>query len=234
MQKIAYLVVLACTAFVVTSCEKPKLESCPGNCTTLTGRLLTSGQRGLAGAPISVYWRNGRGLSSNQLRYKAQATTDNNGNYSLSLYVQDDEMLAGYYDLSTKVDNARYYVIGETIGALTTAPKRDSSYQLPPFLIPRKAVVSLTVPNASQIQDYFSVEFVSALGNSLVVTKNSLGGGAVVGIQKQNAPFTNDIEVAADQKLYIRTTRKLGATYTRTVDSLIIPAGTTHPLTITY
>jgi hypothetical protein len=234
MQKIAYLVIVACTAFVVTSCEKPKLESCPGNCTTITGRLLTSGQQGLSGAPISVYWRNGRGFSSSQLRYKAQATTDNNGKYSLSLYVQDDEMLAGYYELSTKVDNARYYAIDETIGALTKTPKRDSSYQLPPFLIPRKAIVSLTVPNASQIQDYFSVEFVSALGNNLVVTKNSLGGGAVVSVPKQNTPFTTAVEVAADQKLYIRTTRKLVTTYTRTVDSLVVPAGTTHPLTITY
>jgi hypothetical protein len=151
-----------------------------------------------------------------------------------SLYVQDDEMLAGYYELSTKVDNARYYAIDETIGALTKTPKRDSSYQLPPFLIPRKAIVSLTVPNASQIQDYFSVEFVSALGNNLVVTKNSLGGGAVVSVPKQNTPFTTAVEVAADQKLYIRTTRKLVTTYTRNVDSLVVPAGTTHPLTITY
>ena len=234
MQKILYLVAIAPLALAVTNCEKPKLESCPGNCTTITGRLLTSGQQGLPGATVNVYWKNGTSYSSNQLHYKAQTTTDNNGNYQLSFYVKDDEQQAGFYDVSANINKTEYYVIGDGIGAFFNGLKRDTSYQLPPYLIPRKAMVTLTVPNANQIQGYFSVDFVSAQGTNLTVDKNSIGGGTVVGIPKQSDAFVTSVEVAADQKIYLKTTRSIGNTYARTVDSLLIPAGATRSITVTY
>lgn len=234
MQKELYFIVLTLTSLGITSCEKPKLESCPGNCTTISGRLVTSGQQGLAGATLDVYWKNGTSYSSNEFHHKAKTTTDSNGNYQLSLYVRDDEMQAGFYQVSASVDKARYYVIDESVRAFFNGLKRDTSYQLAPYLVPRKATVHLTVPNASQIQDYFWLDFVSAQGSRLTVTKNSTGGGAVVSIPKQADAFATDVEVAADQKLYIKTTRKVNNTYSYGVDSLVIPAGTTRNLSVSY
>jgi hypothetical protein len=234
MQKFLYFIVLAAVASTLTSCEKPKLENCPGNCTTITGRLLTSGQQGLPGAIIDLYWINGTGYSSTQRHYKGKTITDNNGNYQLTFYVKDDEMQAGYYDVSASVNKTDYYVIGDGIGAFFNGLKRDTSYQLPPYLIPRKAMVDLTVPNANQIQGYFSVDFVSAQGTNLTVDKNSIGGGTVVGVPKQADAFVTSVEVAADQKMYLKTTRSIGNTYAHTVDSLLIPAGTTRNITVTY
>jgi hypothetical protein len=46
--------------------------------------------------------------------------------------------------------------------------------------------------------------------------------------------YSTLLEVAADQKLYVRTTRRLGTVYTRTLDSLQVAAGTTRDLTLRY
>lgn len=71
--------------------------------------------------------------------------------------MQDDELGAGYVELTYEVDKARYYALDNTAGP-DTGPaglQRDTTYHFTPFLIPRKAFVVLTVPNANQIQPYF-------------------------------------------------------------------------------
>lgn len=84
------------------------------------------------------------------------------------------------------------------------------------------------------MQEEFAVAFTSAQMRSLTVTKDFSGGGPAVGIPNQPVPFTALLEVAADQKLYVRTTRRLGSVYTRTFDSLQVAAGITHDLSLRY
>jgi hypothetical protein len=226
---------LASTMLLAPSCTKEKLEDCPGQCTLITGRLVTSGLQPLAAGTVTASWHTGRG-GYGAPRTKARTTTDANGNYQLSFYVKDDELHDGYFDLTYGVDKDRYYVLSNTDAPDTGSAslKRDTTYHLLPYLIPRKAFVKLTVPNPSQIQEYFSVDFSSAQMRTLTITKQSIGGGAVVGISKQSDPFTTLVEIAGDQKVYIRVTRGPNYLYTSTVDSVLVSAGITRELTVKY
>ena len=226
----------ASTVLLTASCTKEKIADCPGQCTFLTGQLLTSGLQPLAGVTVTAKWHNGGGFASGYAapRTKARTTTDASGNYQVRFYVQDDELHAGYFDLTYEVDKDRYYALYNTDSPDATDLKRDTTYRLSPFLLPRKAFVQLTVPNPSQIQEYFSVEFRSAARHTLRATKQTLGGGAVIGIPKQNGPFTTLVELAGDQTVYLRATRSHNYVYTSTVDSLVVPAGTTRALPVRY
>ena len=150
--------------------------------------------------------------------------------------VQDDELHRGSFQLAYEVDPGRYYALNNTDSPDTGAAglQRDTTYRLAPVLIPRKAFVQLTVPNAAQIQPFFSVDFTSAQGHALTATKHALGGGASIGIAPQNAPFTTAVEIAGDQTVYVRATRSGPNGPVSTVDSLVVPAGTTRALTVRY
>ncbi|RSK47523.1 hypothetical protein EI291_14795 [Hymenobacter rigui] len=226
--------VLLALALLVAGCRKEKLENCPGQCTVITGQLLTSGLQPLAGAPVTARWHSGQGYSAPRTR--ARATTDANGRFQVSFYVKEDERQQGYFDLMYEVSKSRYYVLGNTDGPDTGAAgrRRDTTYHLPPFLIPRKAYVKLTVPNPDQIQDYFAVSFTSAHLHELQVTPQSIGGGSSVGIPRQGTPFTTLLEVAGDQKIYVQATRGSNGAYVRTLDSLIVSADVTRELTVRY
>lgn len=229
---------LSAVLLLAAGCTTDKLEDCPGQCTVLTGHLVTSGSQPLAGAPVTAAWHNGHGFAGYApARTKARTTTDAQGNYQLRFYVKDDELHDGYVDVTYQVDKDRYYALATADGPDTGTAlglRRDTLYHLPSFLIPRKGFIKLTVPNPDQIQQEFAVSFSSAQMRSLTVNKDFGGGGPAVGIPQQQTPYTTLLEVAADQKLYVRTTRRLGTTYTRTLDSLQIAAGSTRELTIRY
>lgn len=224
----------ASTMLLVAGCTKEKLEDCPGQCTLVAGQLVTSGLQPLAGVTVTAKGYTGQGF--NTPRTKARATTDANGNYQVRFYVKDDELHDGYFQLTYEVNKDRYYAVGNTDNPDTSGAglKRDTTYRLSTYLIPRKAFVKLTVPNPEQIQQYFSVDFSSAQLRTLTATKNTSGGGASVGIPRQNAPFTTLVEIAGDQKVYVRATRSQNFVYTSTVDSIVVPAGTTRALTVRY
>lgn len=224
----------ASTVLLAAGCTKEKLEDCPGQCTLVTGQLLTSGLQPLAGGTVTAKWYTGQGYS--RPRTKAQATTDVNGNYQVRFYVKDDELQDGYFQLTYEVNKDRYLTMRSTDSPDPSGAglRRDTTYRLSPYLIPRKAFVKLTVPNPDQIQEYFAVDFSSAQLRTLTATKTTSGGGASVGIPRQTAPFTTLVEIAGDQKVYVRASRSQNFVYTSTVDSIVVPAGTTRALTIRY
>ena len=226
--------VFASTLLLAVGCTKEKLDDCPGQCTLVTGQLLTSGLQPLAEVTVTAKWYTG--YSFNTPRTKARGTTDDNGHYQVRFYVKDDELHNGYFELTYEVNKDRYYAVANTDSPNPSGAnlKRDTTYRLSPYLIPRKAFVKLTVPNPAQIQQYFSVEFPSAQRRLLATTKNAMGGGASIGIPRQNDPFTSLVEIAGDQKVYVRATRSLNYGYTSTVDSVVVPAGTTREITVRY
>ena len=225
----------ASTLLMAVGCTKEKLEDCPGHCTLITGQLLTSGLQPLAEVTVTANWSSGHALI-NTLRTKARAITDAKGNYQVRFLVRDDELHNGYFQLTYEVNQDRYYAIGNTDRPDTGGAglQRDTTYRLAPYLIPRKAFVQLTVPNPEQIQQSFSVDFSSAQMRTLTATKNSRGGGASIGLARQNGPFTTVVEIAGDQPVYVRATRSQNLAHTSTVDSITVPAGTTRALTVRY
>jgi hypothetical protein len=233
MSGIRYYLAVSAITLLATGClRKEKIGSCPGQCTVVSGRLLTSNQQALANAPVSVSWvLRGGVLGGGDVRTRGRATTDASGDFRFSFYVQDDELRDGYFMVNYEVTKSQYYVLDD--GDALFNIKRDTTYQLPPYLIPRKAAVKLTVPNANQIQGYFAVDFASAYGQTLTA-KKGVGGGPVFIVPQQNNSYTNTAEVAGDQKLYMQITRNVSGTPTRTLDSLVVAAGTTRDIVVRY
>jgi hypothetical protein len=168
------------TVLLVAGCTKENLDDSPGQCTLVAGQLLTSGLQPLAGVPVTASWRP-LGIYAAP-RTKARITTDANGRYQVSLYVQDDELHDGYFLLTYAANPDRYYGLSNTDAPDTGGAglRRDTIYRLVPFLIPCKAFVKLTVPDPNQIQQYFSADFSSAHVRTLTATKHSIGGGPAV------------------------------------------------------
>ncbi|RZL08688.1 MAG: hypothetical protein EOO62_14895 [Hymenobacter sp.] len=228
-----YFFTLGSVAVLATGCQKDTLEDCPGQCTVVNGRLLTSGQQGLAGATVTVYWQNYYGYIGDQQRTKARAVTDANGTYQLRFYIKDDELLKGNFKLVCAADTQQYYTFqGE---GPSLAPKRDTTYQLRPYLIPRKATVLVTVPNASQIPvSGMFLLFQSAHGYQLTLRANASKSGTVYTVYQQPGAATVAATVAADQPVFINTSRLRNGAPVITLDSLVVAAGTTSSLTVPY
>lgn len=224
---------LASLVLLATGCTKEKLESCPGHCTIITGRLVTAGGReGIAGAAVVAKWLVPTSFGA-RAAIKSQTTTDATGRYRLSFFIEDNELTTGYFSVFYPVDKNQYYTIGDPEHAFYQL-KWDTIFTIPDFLIPRLATINLTVPNASQIQGYFSVELTTAYGHNITLSKNQQGSGTSISVPTQAGPFAYLVSTAGDQQVYLRTTKSNNGTYLRTLDSLTIPAGSTRPVTITY
>jgi hypothetical protein len=199
----------------------------------VNGRLLTSGQQGLVGATVTAYWRNYKGVFNSQQRKKAQSITDANGNYQLSFYIQDDELQTGSFKLVCEADKQLYETYDDEGPAL--APKRDTTYQIRPYLIPRKATVLVTVPNADQISSSgMFLLFQSAHGYQLTLRANTSNSGVLYSVYRQPGAASISATVAANQLVYINTTRLRNGVRIATIDSLMVSAGSVQNITIPY
>lgn len=224
---------LASLVCLATGCTKEKLESCPGHCTIITGRLVTAGgHEGIIGAAVVAKWLVPTSFGAKAVT-KSQTTTDAAGRYRLSFFIEDNELTTGYFSVFYPVDKKQYYTIGDPEHAFYKL-ERDTTFVIPDYLIPRLATVNLTVPNANQIQGFFSLDLTTAYGHNLTLSKNQQGSGTAVSVPAQAGSFTHAVSTAGDQQVYLHTTRNTNGTYLRTLDSLTIPAGSTRPITVRY
>lgn len=129
--------------------------------TTVKGRIVTNGDVGLAGIRLEInYTRSTPNILGGSLkRLKSTGTTDKNGAFSLSLYLQDDELTKeeGYFksyylqfDMSA-LDREKYILPGD----LDADPadlthmsyielKRDTTYETN-FYLPLKRYIPVTL-----------------------------------------------------------------------------------------
>lgn len=226
---------LAALVLSSTACEKQESEEvCQNSCTTVTGRLVTAnGQQPIPGANVVAKWMNIYGLSVSA-KGKAYCKTDDDGNYTLSFYVNDNELLDGYFQIFYSVDNNRYYTIGEPSVGLYDV-KRDTAFHLDNFVIPRKAYVNLIITNQDQLiadRGQFTSSFNSCYGFNSVFNRNIQGGGA--GISWNGLPTANPMPISGDQPILVRSYKTKNGVQTFSTDSLFIPAGTTQNYTVTY
>ncbi|MCI1188960.1 carboxypeptidase-like regulatory domain-containing protein [Hymenobacter sp. DH14] len=228
--KAPYSIWFALAVCVAGCTEKEELPECPGSCTVVTGRLLTSGSAPLSNAVVTLQWAGGPAYSP-KVRKKAIATTDANGRYRVSGFLSDDELADGFIEVVFSPDKSKYYLIGEPELAFYQ-PKRDTVYSAPDFLIPRKGSINFVVTNPSQIPTSYSyyVDFSSCYGGNTVFSRNIMGGGASINLSGLPTPYI--IDAPADQRILVRQ-RKNGS-YIAFGDTIFVPSGTTQTYTLTY
>lgn len=210
--------------------KKEELPECPGSCTVVTGRLLTSGSAPLSNAVVTLQWAGGPAYSP-KARKKAVVTTDANGRYRVSGFLSDEELADGFIEVVFSPDQSKYYLIGEPALAFYR-PKRDTVYSATDFLLPRKGFIKIVVANPSQVPTAYSyyVDFNSCYGGNTIFSQNIMGGGASINLSGLPPPYV--IDVPADQRVLVRQ-RKNGR-YIPFGDTLVVPSGTTQTYTLTY
>lgn len=224
---------LVALALLAISCsEKEDLETCMGSCTTVVGRLVTAnGQQPLANTPVEVRWNYGPAYNPAS-KLKAQGATDADGNYRLSFFIRDEELANGYFNVGYIPDKKRYYTIGDNAQVLSNV-RRDTTFALPPYLIPRKAYVRLLITNPADVPLYaFMSDFNTSYGLHTTFSRQLQGGGPVV--FWDGLPAENPLAVAGDQPILVRGFKKKNGLTEYTTDSLFIPAGTTHTYSVTF
>lgn len=233
--KTIYCSVLGLLALLLVNCQKADVPPvCQGSCTTITGRLITGQpQVGIAGAEVVVKWILPSGLSAKVVP-KARTTTDAQGNYRVSFYIEDAELSNGYFSVYYPVDKNRYYTLTEDQDAFYVL-KRDTTYVVKPYVIPRKAFVNITITNQNQLltdQGTFTSGFNTCYGHNTVFSRAIQGGGTVVTWGKY--PADNPLAVAGDQSILLTSYKTRNGIFTFTSDSLFVPAGTVKNVTVTY
>ncbi|RSK44061.1 hypothetical protein [Hymenobacter rigui] len=212
--------------------DKEVLDTCMGSCTTVVGRLITAnGQQPLANAPIEVRWNYGPAYHP-MSKLKAQATSDANGNYRLSFFIKDEELTEGYFNVRYSPNKKQYYTIGED-GQVLNGARRDTTFTLPDYLIPRKAYVRLAITNPTDVTLYaFMSDFNTPYGLNTTFSRKIQGGGPV--IFWDGLPAENPLPVAGDQPILVKGYKKKNGLTEYTTDSLFIPAGTTATYSVTF
>lgn len=209
--------------------KKEELPECPGSCTVVTGRLLTSGLNPLANATVTLEWVGGSAYAPKACK-KAVTTTDANGHYRVSGFLSDAELAGGFIQAVFSPDKSKYYTIGEPAAAFYR-PKRDTVYTAQDFLIPRKATITFVVTNPGQIpaSNYYSINVRFSYGYNVVFNSNTSNDGISTDLSASNASST--IDIPGGQSIVVEQ-RKNG-TYPFPQDIITVPAGTalTYPLT---
>ncbi|NVO32991.1 MULTISPECIES: carboxypeptidase-like regulatory domain-containing protein [Hymenobacter] len=229
--KATYLTLAALTLLVTGCARKDEIEDCLGSCTTVTGRLVTSdGQQALPNTTVEAEWHYGAPFP--QGKTKARTTSDANGNYRLTFFVKDEELAEGFFVINYLANKQDFYVIGEPSQAIHKI-KRDTTYRLSDYLIPRKAFVRLSITNPAAVStNYFASSFNNSYGTSIAFNPQSLGGGSL--ISWAGLPLENPLPIAGDLPIIVRSFKDKNGITERTIDSLFIPAGTTANYTVTY
>ena len=224
---------LAALAVVAGCAKKDELLDCPGSCTVVTGRLLTSGSIPLAKTPVSLEWHGRFSGLNGEVRKKAVGTTDANGHYRLSAFLADDELPGGYLSVNFQANKSTYYFIGEPHIAFFDY-KRDTLLLAPDYLIPRKAFIKLAITNPNQVPKLgaYMSDFNSCYGENTVFSQNIRGGGAV--IDWFSLPSQNPLDMPGDQSILVRHYKNTTNGLPSSTDIIFIPAGTTRTYTVTY
>ncbi|MGI4870636.1 MAG: hypothetical protein ACRYFX_05590 [Janthinobacterium lividum] len=233
MKYVTYATALILCITLVSSCQKEEtLPVCQGSCTIIQGQLVTGqSQMGIGGAGVTVKWLTSNGLSTKSVT-KARTSTDANGSYQISFFIEDAELKDGYFSVFYDVDKDHYYTIGQDQDAFYKL-KRDTTIVVRPYQIPRKAYVRLAITNPGQITRFgYSSSFNACYGHNLVFSRALMGGGPVV--SWDGLPVENPLPVAGDQSILVQSNKTKNGITTFSKDSLFIPAGTTQNYTVTY
>ena len=141
--------------------------------TTISGQVITSGNKPLKGVALQVMYIETQWLASYHSWLKKEATTDKNGYYSMSFNIKDDEVetyeaqYSSYFELGfdfSNLDPDQYflsYYSADNDYSFSVSPsfKKDTTYTLSCY-IPAKDYITVHLNNFKPVQeqDCFEVE----------------------------------------------------------------------------
>lgn len=219
----------------LSSCQKEELNRCRAGCTTVQGRFLTgNGQESLQGLPLKLVWFKGYGFFGRMdVRAKASATTDANGNYVLRYNLSDEELQTGYLDVD--IHNQYYYGVG--VAHINAPQQRDTTVTAPTYWLPRPATLTCTLTNPAAMQgnDRLDIDITFKPGPG----RNGYGGtGSGFASPAVGSGYSlKTVEVPAEQLLRIKVRRFRNSSYVPfsvSTDSLLLSRGEVRSYSVSF
>ena len=210
-------------AFLATGCAAEEDDACPGHCTVLQGQMtIAGGTQPLAHVPLEVVWLGGStGFFGRQTREKAQGHTDEQGRYRFRFLLREDEVGAGALAIRYAVDESKFLVLESRPAAIYPRfggpPRRDTTVTTD-YRIARLAWLRGQVSQGPGPAGYFASAFRFPYGADERVQN--------VDWLSPTAEFAH--EVPGDVPIWVATLHIRGGVRTETVDTLVVPAGSTR------
>ncbi|MGV8138613.1 MAG: hypothetical protein AB2L20_25705 [Mangrovibacterium sp.] len=157
--------------------------------TTISGQVLTSGNKPLKGVALQVTYIETHYLASYHSWLKKGATTEANGNYSMSFNIKDDEVesysgqSSSYFELQIDFSNLdpdkyflSYYSYTSSLYQTRPSLKQDTTYHVS-FYMPAKDYITVHLSNFKPVQegDRFEVQTFFPWGWELQPDENDGG-----------------------------------------------------------
>lgn len=251
MKNSFYLLVLL---FCFSSCREDddSKDNCTGNCTTLTGKIVSLNNEPVANVRVTLEYRIG-GYGGSSTRKIVSVNTDSNGNYYKDFFVKDEELgnnAPGYFLLNfddSKLDNNKYIRTNNNIGNTTAViggsfqiSKRDTVI-VNNLYFPKKMYIKVNLKNfASQASgDYFEVQSLYPLGfnvgyNDFLESPYATGFSGYENFRATSANTTHNVFVAAGEKNVVRIFRRKNGVNTSKDSLMFIPQGANIELNYSY
>lgn len=214
-------------------CQKTEIAepACAGHCTTVTGRFTTDNRTApIAGLPLRLEWVNRTGVFHAEVRTKARAVTDAQGNYRLSFYLKDDELRDGYFEITYSADASRFIVDRDSKGASWLELTRDTAI-ISNWLLPRRAFVHPEISNPAQVVGNYWGQY--SFANSDYGYQGRFTYGVVFRFGADTMPLA-DIEVAANQPVDLQTDKVRNGVRIITHDTIRLQPGATYVHRVSY
>ena len=163
INKLCALLILG--LFFLNSCSKEEddlaSQDCNIDCTEIIGRIMTdNGTVPIPNLELTVIWDNRGLLGGGSIRNKAITETDDDGNYSLSFLIRDDELIEGQFLILYEEIDEDIYLVNNLKRISIFEIDRNTTLSIN-HNIPQKAFLNLSLLNLDNIQqgDSFSTNF---------------------------------------------------------------------------
>lgn len=251
IKKIFIILTLTFYSCSETDDEQILRNNCTLNCTKLKDKFVTTNNIGIKGVKGQLQYRfsEGRLLGESFTRSIKNSQTDENGNFEVEFYIQDDELgnvnghFTTYYK-SINLDSTKY-IFSENDFALAMQTKYSVSNRDTiignTYYIPRKTYIKINLNNFSPINDddYFQVITLYPFGpnigtNSFLDSEYSTGSSSwgtfkASGVNSQLNPY-----VAENERNVIRIARRKNGVNSIEDIPIFVPTNNTIELSYEY
>lgn len=207
---------------------------CSSECTIITGKLTTEdGNVPVGNIELVLNWRTYPalgGLGGGKTRKIATAQTDENGDFRIRFYSEEEKMIDGSFSVEFNVPDNSYLTLNNGYYFNFSIDKRDTVV-VRSYHIPRKgAMLRMKIKNPQDIIGGDNL-ICSAYFKFDDLTKNiQYNAGGVNSTYVSEATFNT----AANQYTYIQILKKIGGQYTNHLDSVIVSIGETRTYEVEF
>jgi 5-hydroxyisourate hydrolase-like protein (transthyretin family) len=238
IQRIFSFVILLSIVVLFQCCwlvdDSDILRVCNSECTIVAGKLTTEdGNVPVANIKIVLNWRTHPvmgGLGGGKTRKITTAQTDQNGDFRIEFFADEEKMIDGYFRVEFNVPDNSYLSLSNGYYFNFSIAKRDTVV-VRGYHIPKKgAMLRLKIKNPQDIIGGDNLKCSASFKYDDLTKQIQYNAGGVNSAYVSEAIFST----AANQYTYIKVSKKIGGQYINQLDSVIVSMDETRTYEVEF